>query len=109
MMMGTQGQMTRRSLVGAGAALGASMILPRWSWAGTQSVAGLGGETPPWLVWDDEADPVIAGVLDRGAGARGNELLHGGTQNAQALPTGLPADLREFIEHARRLPSWADT
>ncbi len=102
-------EMTRRRLLGAGAAAGASMYLPSWSWAGAQSVAGLGGATPPWLVWDDEADAVIAAVIERGEVAAVNALLRGWTKNAQALPPGLPADLREFIEHARRLPSWADT
>src|SRR5690349_779525 len=106
--MAMQGEMTRRGLLGAGLALGASMYLPRWSWAGTQSVAGLGGETPPWLVWDDVADPVIAAVLERGEVNAVNELLHGWSKNSQALPAGLPADLRDFIEQARELPAWAD-
>ena len=100
--------MTRRSLIGAGAALGAGMLLPRWSWAGAQSVAGLGGQTPPWLVWDDEADPIIAAVIDRGQTPAVNALLHQWTKNSQPLPDGLPADLRDFIEHARQLPAWAD-
>src|SRR5690606_34950458 len=26
----------------------------------------------------------------------------------QPLPDGLPADLRDFMEHARQLPPWAD-
>src|SRR5690349_18423414 len=103
------GAMTRRSLIGAGAALGAGMYLPKWSWAGTQSVAGIGGTTPPWEVWDDVADPIIAAVIDRGEVASVNALLRGWTKNSQALPAGLPADLRNFIEEARRLPSWADT
>ncbi|MFE2904083.1 oxygenase MpaB family protein, partial [Streptomyces olivaceus] len=30
------------------------------------------------------------------------------TRNDQPLPSGLPADLRDFMEEARRLPSWAD-
>ena len=40
--METHSGMTRRGLLGAGAALGISMYLPRWSWAGEQSVAGAG-------------------------------------------------------------------
>jgi hypothetical protein len=106
--METHSRMTRRGLLGAGAALGVSMYLPRWSWAGSQSVAGLGGGTPPWQVWDDAADPVIAAVIDRGEVAAVNELLHGWSKNGQALPGGLPADLRDFIEEARQLPAWAD-
>jgi hypothetical protein len=100
--------MTRRSLLGAGAALGASLYLPGWSWAGAQSVAGIGGSTPPWLVWDDEADPIIAAVIERGEVPAVNALLRQWTYNSQPLPSGFPSDLRDFIEHARQLPSWAD-
>ncbi len=102
------GTMTRRSLLGMGAALGASMYLPGWSWAGTQSVAGIGGTTPPWLVWDDAADEVVAAIIERGEVASVNALLRGWSKNSQALPAGLPADLHDFIEDARRLPPWAD-
>jgi hypothetical protein len=102
-------ELSRRSFLGMGAALGAGMVLPSWSWAGTQSLAGLGGTTPPWLVWDDEADLVIAAAIERGEVAAVNALLRGWTKNSQALPAGLPADLREFIEHARQLPAWANT
>ncbi|HYF24368.1 MAG TPA: oxygenase MpaB family protein [Baekduia sp.] len=100
--------MTRRSMLGLGAALGAGLTLPRWSWAGTQSVAGIGGTTPPWMAFDDEADPVVAALIDRGDVPAVNALLRGWTTNAQPLPDGLPADLRELIQHARRLPAWAD-
>lgn len=37
-----------------------------------------------------------------------NELPRTWTRNGQPLPAGLPADPRDFMEHARRLPSWAD-
>ena len=107
-MTAPNGRMTRRGLLGAGAALGAGLCLPRWSWAGSQSVAGLGGEIAPWLVWDDEADPIIAAVIDRGEVPSVNALLRGWTKNADPLPEGLPPDLRDLIEHARQLPSWAD-
>jgi hypothetical protein len=107
--MATREGMTRRGLLGAGAALGAGLVLPRWSWAGTQSVAGLGGGTPPWLVWDDAADPVVAAVIQRGEVTAVNELLHGWSKNSQPLPAGVPTDLRDFIEQARQLPAWADT
>jgi hypothetical protein len=107
--MTQSGELSRRSFLGMGAALGAGMVLPSWSWAGAQSVAGLGGSTPPWLVWDDEADPIIAAVIERGDVSAVNALLRGWTKNAQALPAGLPTDLRDFIEHARQLPAWTDT
>ena len=90
------------------AALGVGMSLPTWSWAGAQSVAGIGGQTPPWLVWDDEADPIIANIIDRGQVPAVNAILRDWTTNSQPVPDGLPADLRDFIEHARQLPSWTD-
>ena len=65
-MTSSTGRMSRRGFLGMGAALGASVVVPGWSWAGSPSMAGLGGSTPPWLVWDDEADPVIAAVIERG-------------------------------------------
>lgn len=101
--------MTRRSLLGAGAALGASLYVPSWSWAGSQSVAGVGGQIPPWQVWDDDADRVVSALFDRGQVSAVNALLRGWTTNGQALPAGLPPELREFLEDARRLPPWADT
>ncbi|MEA2125058.1 MAG: endo-cleaving rubber dioxygenase, partial [Solirubrobacteraceae bacterium] len=81
-------EMSRRRFIGAGAALGAGLYVPGWSWAGAQSVAGIGGATPPWQVWDDEADPIIAAVIDRGEVAAVNALLRGWTKNAQPLPAG---------------------
>src|SRR4051794_5648563 len=102
------GGMSRRGFIGAGAALGAGLLLPSWSWAGAQSVAGIGGTTPPWQVWDDEADAVIAAVIERGEVPAVNALLRTWTANGQAPPAGLPADLRDFIDHARQLPAWAD-
>jgi hypothetical protein len=38
-----------------------------------------------------------------------NGLLRQWTRNDQPLPAGLPADLRDFMEHARQMPAWADT
>lgn len=101
--------MDRRRFLTAGAAIGAGMLIPSWSWAGAQSVAGFGGTTPPWTVWDDEADAVIAAVIERGEVPAVNAVLRTWTKNGQALPAGLRADLRDFIEEARRLPSWAST
>ncbi|MES0873881.1 oxygenase MpaB family protein [Sinimarinibacterium thermocellulolyticum] len=100
--------MSRRGFLGASAALSATLSLP-WSWAGAQSVARIGGTTPPWLVWDDEADPVVAALIDSGAVPAVNALLRGWTRNAQPLPAGLPSYLHQFIERARQLPAWTNT
>ncbi|MCW3038246.1 MAG: hypothetical protein JWM31_151 [Solirubrobacterales bacterium] len=101
--------MSRRSFLSAGAAVGAGLVLPSWSWAGAPSMAGPGSATPPWKVWDREADAVVAAVIERGEVPAVNALLRTWTKNGQALPFGLPRDLRDFIEHARQLPSWTDT
>ncbi|MEU4418708.1 oxygenase MpaB family protein, partial [Nocardia salmonicida] len=93
--------------LGAAPANAAPAALP-WTWSGAGSVIGTGtGEDPRWL-WDEEADPLVASLIDRGDVPRVNELLRTWTTNAQPLPAGLPADLHDFIERARQLPSWAD-
>ena len=41
-------------------------------------------------------------------GAAGQQPAQRLDQNSQPLPAGLPNELRDFIEHARRLPAWTD-
>ncbi len=107
---------SRRRMLKAGGALGAlgaltvaspAQAVP-WTWSASGSVAGTGAGADPRWVWDPEADPLVADILDRGDVARVNAALRTWTRNGQPLPTGLPADLRDFMEEARRLPSWAD-
>ena len=103
----------RRILMGGGAigALGAMQLAsprPAWSWSPLGSIAGSGAGLDPTTVWDAAADPVVAGIIDRGEVDQVNALLRTWTKNAQPLPDGLPADLRDFMESARQLPSWAD-
>ncbi|MFI6039276.1 oxygenase MpaB family protein [Streptomyces sp. NPDC051315] len=109
--------LSRRRMLITGGALGALGALgaaspaqarPLWTWAPSGSVAGSGAGLDPEWVWDDEADPVLAAVIDRGDVPKVNELLRQWTRNDQPLPDGLPADLRDFMEKARRMPSWAD-
>ncbi|MFJ4617219.1 oxygenase MpaB family protein [Streptomyces sp. NPDC088812] len=59
-------------------------------------------------MWDEQVDRLVAAVIDRGDVPEVNELLRQWTRNDQPLPAGLPADLREWMEGARQLPSWAD-
>ncbi|MEV3927197.1 oxygenase MpaB family protein [Actinomadura coerulea] len=108
---------SRRNVLMTGGALGALGALgvaspaqasPRWTWSPEGSVAGAGGGADPRWVWDPEADALVASLIDRGDVPRVNELLRTWTKNGQPLPDGLPADLRDFMERARRLPAWAD-
>lgn len=111
------GVVTRRKLLVSGGALGALGVLGAaapasarslWTWSATGSVAGVGDGVDPRLVWDAEAGPLVASLLDRGDVPMVNELLRTWKRNDQPLPDGLPADLRDFIERERQLPSWVD-
>ncbi len=111
------GAVSRRRLLVSGGALGVLGVLSSaapasakvaWTWAASGSVAGSGVGLDPRTVWDAEADPLVASLLDRGDVPRVNELLRTWTRNDQPLPDGLPADLRDFMEQARQLPAWAD-
>lgn len=105
---------SRRNVLMAGGALGALGALgvaspaQAWTWSPKGSVAGAGEGADPRWVWDEEADPLIASLLDRGDVPKVNKLLRTWKKNGQPLPDGLPADLRDFMERARRPPSWAD-
>ncbi|MGW0683919.1 oxygenase MpaB family protein [Streptomyces sp. NPDC002754] len=111
------GGLSRRNMLLGGGSLGAfgaiGLASPAsarslWTWSPKASVAGSGaGVDPEWL-WDKQADPVIAEVMKRGEVAKVNGLLAQWKRNDQPLPDGLPADLRAFMEDARKLPSWAD-
>ncbi|MFC7534601.1 oxygenase MpaB family protein [Actinoplanes sp. GCM10030250] len=106
--------LSRRNMLKAGGALGAigalSAAAPAqaWTWSAAGSVAGAGAGADPRWVWDPEADPLVASIIGRGDVPQVNTLLRTWKKNGQPLPDGLPADLRDFMEYARRLPSWAD-
>ncbi|WP_280432686.1 oxygenase MpaB family protein [Nocardia brasiliensis] len=109
-------RISRRNALKVGATLGAAGAIARvsparaqpWSWSPDGSVAGSGAGADPLTVWDSEADPVVAALLERNEVARVNELLRTWTRNGQPLPAGLPTELRDFMEYARRLPQWTD-
>jgi hypothetical protein len=94
--------------LGAIGALSAAAPARAWTWSPQGSVAGQGLGVDPRWVWDPEADQLVASLIDRGDVPAVNALLRTWKTNGQALPAGLPADLRDFMEHARQLPSWAD-
>ncbi|GLZ13337.1 secreted protein [Actinomadura sp. NBRC 104425] len=108
---------SRRNVLMAGGTLGAlgalSVATPAqasslWTWSPKGSVAGAGEGADPRWVWDPEADDLVASLIDRGDVPKVNKLLKQWTKNGQPLPSGLPADLRDFMEEARKVPSWAD-
>ncbi|MGV9709536.1 oxygenase MpaB family protein [Gordonia sp. NPDC003424] len=109
--------LNRRTILKAGGAMGAAgaalavgspaQAAP-WTWKPSGSVPGAGRGTDPKQVWDDEADPVIAKLLDRGQIPEVNRILRSWTKNGQPLPAGLPKELHDFLEHARQLPKWTD-
>ncbi|WP_433662759.1 oxygenase MpaB family protein [Nocardia sp. CA-128927] len=107
---------SRRNALKATGALGAFGALAvasparaePWTWSPGGSVAGDGSGVDPMTVWDAEADPLAAGLIDRGEVPKVNDLLRTWTRNGQPLPAGLPTELRDFMEYARRLPQWTD-
>lgn len=108
--------MSRRNVFKLSGALGAvgaiAMVSPAraepWTWSPQGSVAGTGAGLDPLTVWDPDADSLVASLFDKGSVPKVNELLRTWTKNGQALPTGLPSELRDFMENARKLPSWTD-
>ncbi|MFF0816830.1 oxygenase MpaB family protein [Rhodococcus sp. NPDC003318] len=111
-------KLSRRDVMKAGGVLGAlgavALAAPAtaaaqpWRWSPAGSVSGTGSGVDPTQVWDTEADPLVASLLDRGDVPKVNELLRTWKTNGQPLPDGLPADLRDFLDRARQLPGWAD-
>lgn len=95
-------------VVGAVGALSVTGQTTPWTWSPAQSIPGAGVGADPRVVWDPDADSVIAALIERGQVAKVNRILRSWTTNAQPLPVGLPADLRDFIENARIMPTWAD-
>ncbi|WP_278262007.1 oxygenase MpaB family protein [Nocardia sp. AG03] len=93
--------------VGAFAATAPARAQP-WTWSPDGSVAGTGAGADPMTMWDPEADSLVANLIDRGEVPAVNELLRTWRTNGQPLPAGLPSDLRDFMEYARRLPQWTD-
>jgi hypothetical protein len=57
---------------------------------------------------DPAADRIVARLTASGQLPEVNRLLRGWVYNDQPLPSGLPSDLKSFIDQARQLPSWTD-
>ncbi|MCX4096868.1 oxygenase MpaB family protein [Nocardia sp. alder85J] len=94
--------------VGALAVMAKTARAEPWSWSPQGSVVGSGNGADPLTLFDPEADAVIADVMDHADVPAVNRLLGTWTRNGQPIPDGLPNNLRDFMESARQLPSWAD-
>ncbi|WP_327009910.1 DUF2236 domain-containing protein [Dactylosporangium sp. NBC_01737] len=62
----------------------------------------------PWWAWDDEVDRLLAGLLDNGQVPAVNTAMRTWVNNQDPLPSGLPAELRTYLQGVNKLPSWAD-
>ncbi|SDR26198.1 hypothetical protein SAMN04489765_4332 [Tsukamurella pulmonis] len=112
--IGEQGGITRRTALraaGVGAAGAGVAALAGTLGTGLASAApGIraDGTPDPQRTWDPECDRLMKSVLERGDAAKVNRALAQWETNSQAVPAGMPADVRDFIEEARRLPDWID-
>ena len=103
-------EMTRRSVLTLGAALGlAGVAIPKaaWSWSPAGSVLGTGSGVDPQWVWDDDLDRIMASVISSGQTAAVNDAILPWVNNWQPVPTGLPPELAGFLQGSTQLPSWA--
>lgn len=108
-MSGVNRRQVLRTAGVIGAAAATTAIAPRaWSWSSGGSIAGTTTTVDPAGVWDDPADYLVKGLLARGAVPAVNAALAGWVHNADVVPAAMPADVRDFIAAARRLPAWAD-
>lgn len=116
--------MTRRHILGSAAAVGATALLGGGTTASAARAAS--GPTPSRAtaadavseeralleglkqVADPQCDEAVTDAFERGQGPAVNEALKGWGTNGQAIPEGLPAKLRDFLETTRQLPSWVD-
>lgn len=103
---------SRRNLLSLGAALGFTGALApagaAWSWSPAGSIAGTGTGVDPQWVWDDEIDRIMAEVLQAGQVPAVNQAYAGWVDNNDAVPAGLPPELRAFLQQSTQLPAWAD-
>lgn len=116
--------MTRRHILGAAAVAGATALLGSSTTASAAQAASgpassrvtaddIAPEEKSYLeglkqIADPQCDEAVAEAFERGQGAAVNEALKGWKSNGQAIPEGLPAKVRDFLETTRQLPSWAD-
>ncbi|MFE2018773.1 oxygenase MpaB family protein [Streptomyces sp. NPDC059499] len=99
----------RRKFLSLGVALGlVGVAAPAQAWASADSVGGTGTGADPEYVWDSAVDPLMVSLLTNGQVPAVNTAMAGWVDNGDALPGGLPAELRAHLEAVNKLPSWAD-
>ncbi|ALC26912.1 MULTISPECIES: oxygenase MpaB family protein [Streptomyces] len=105
------GDLTRRRALSIGAVLGLASVTSApsaWSWSSSGSIAGTDTVTDPFQVWDPDADDVAAQLLADGAIPSVNKAWDSWVENGDALPSGMPGYLTDYLKDAARIPSWAD-
>ena len=107
-LVSRRGVLRTGGMLGALGALSLGSPTTAWAWTPAQSLAGAGDGTDPHLTYDEQADPVVARLLEEGVVPEVNALLRTWRTNEQPLPAGLPGYLHEFMEQARQLPGWVD-
>ncbi|MET9595488.1 oxygenase MpaB family protein [Streptomyces sp. NPDC006516] len=103
--------LSRRRALSLGVALGLVGVAEpskAWAWASKDSVAGAGSGADPEYVWDSATDPLMVSLLENGQVPAVNTAMKGWVNNNDALPSGLPAELRAHLQTYNKLPSWAD-
>ncbi|MFJ2738283.1 oxygenase MpaB family protein [Streptomyces sp. NPDC087440] len=103
--------LTRRRALSIGAVLGLTAVTSApqaWSWSSAGSIAGVDAVTDPFQVWDPVADDVAARLLADGSIASVNRAWKAWNRNSDALPSGMPGYLTDYLRDVNRLPSWAD-
>lgn len=105
------GNLSRRRILTLGAALGlvgVTDVSQAWSWSSSGSIAGTDTVTDPFSVWDPAADDVAARLLADGSIPAVNKAWESWVNNSDALPSGMPGYLTDYLTQVNRLPSWAD-
>jgi hypothetical protein len=95
-------------IVGVAGAVGVGGSGQAWAWSPSNSIAGSGAGADPWTVYDAQADPLMASVLDNGQVAAVNTAFQKWINNGDALPSGLPDNVTAYLQENNKLPSWAD-
>lgn len=105
-------QMSRRTVLSLGAALGltATVAAPSgaWAWSPAGSVAGSGTGVDPQWVWDDRIDTLMAQAITAGQTPQINAAFAPWVNNSDTFGPQMPAEMGVWVREVSRLPEWAD-